>query len=221
MKRKTLSEYYRKQIVRLSEKSCKIYTFVSLMSMAAVVFMLAFADISIKSMVYPLWYEVEETEGVITAEYTSETDVRARRWRTTTFSFYFYLIDGVEVPVNVSQVKEYDVGDIMPYYRYERNSKAVGDIIKYTPLRGILTLLLNMFVFRNAWLFWTTKTKEDKAKKKEPENSSQSESSGRKEKKVTVALIVSFVLYGVTMFVLLGFVWSLVVLVRGIMVTLM
>ncbi|MBQ5676849.1 MAG: hypothetical protein IIV45_17615 [Lachnospiraceae bacterium] len=144
-------------IIKLARTHKKLYTMLYWFSMLALWVLLAFLDLSIKAVTYPVIYKMEKTSGVV-SNWTENEIMVIVKGIPRASSRYTYIIDGVEVPVNVSDLEKYDVGDVMPYYRYEGFGNVVGDVYEYTLLKGVFVLLMNIFVLVGSLLILFTET---------------------------------------------------------------
>ena len=95
-------------IIKLARTHKKLYTMLYWFSMLALWVLLAFLDLSIKAVTYPVIYKMEKTSGVV-SNWTENEIMVIVKGIPRASSRYTYIIDGVEVPVNVSDLEKYDV----------------------------------------------------------------------------------------------------------------
>lgn len=212
---KGIVKRHRQNLVRFCHKFPRLYGFTYLISLFSLIILLAFADVSVKALTYPVFYQMEEASGVIDASWEKEVDVFIKR-KESSFKWYYYTIDGLDIPVNASHMRNYDEGDVMPYYRYERNGKVAGEIIKYTPIKGIIIFVVDVLVIINAIFFVSTSTTTDKNKLvKDAEETRRYKHSQQKGNRAWIPLLVFMIL------VLVAAVVSFAVACRGILITMM
>lgn len=157
-------------IIRFSEKHPKMYTAAYILGFVELLLVMAFLDLSVKAVTYPLLYEMEETSGIVTDKATEQSNVRVKNHKHKVYGYTCY-VDGLEIAVNASHIRNYEIGDIMPYYRYERQGEVVGEVYKFTPLKGVLVAVLNLVAVAHGVFFMMTEVNtEVLAKRKELEN---------------------------------------------------
>ncbi len=112
--------------------------------------MLACMDIVIKSVSYPLLYEMIETSGIIENEYYEENDVRIKHRETNVYTYYC-TVDGRTFTVTPRQIKGYEEGDEFPYYCYKRDDKVIYSATKYTLWGAIKIIIFYVLVLGNIY----------------------------------------------------------------------
>lgn len=142
-------------IVKFSCTYPKLYLAAYILGVVALLMVLAFGDISVKAITYPFLYEMEETSGVVMERDKERASVRLKNHRYTIYS-YTYIVDDLKIEVNASHMRKYENGDVMPYYRYEGQGKVLGEVYKFTAVKGILILLLNLFSSVHGLFFMLT-----------------------------------------------------------------
>ena len=157
-------------IIRFSEKHPKMYTAAYILGFVELLLVMAFLDLSLKAVTYPLLYEMEETSGIVMERATEQTNVRVKNHKHKVYGYTYY-VDDLEIAVNASHMRNYETGDIMPYYRYEGQGEVVGEVYKFTPLKGVMVAILNLVAVAHGVFFMVTEVNtEVLAKRKELEN---------------------------------------------------
>ena len=207
---KLLIQKIQKLIVKFSKKYPKLYVIAYIIGAVALMMVLAFGDISVKAITYPILYEMEETSGVVMDRDAQQTDVRVKNHSHAVYS-YTYLVDDLEIAVNASHMRNYDEGDIMPYYRYEGHGKVVGEVLKFTPIKGIMVFILNLFAIVHGLFFMLTEVNTTVLSKRQELENLQPP---LKKEKILPIKILIFVACAVLM-------WQFGVVIRGFWVVLM
>lgn len=159
-----------KLILKFSERHPKMYTAAYILGFIELLLVMAFLDLSVKAVTYPLLYEMEETGGIVMDKATEQMNVRVKNHKHKVYGYTYY-VDGLEIAVNASHMRKYETGDLMPYYRYEGHGEVVGEVYKFTPLKGVLVAILNLFAVAHGVFFMVTEVNtEVLTKRKELEN---------------------------------------------------
>lgn len=146
----------------------KIYTVCYLGSILLMLTAGAFTPFIAKSLAYPVFFEKQQTSGIIEEVKKDVIDIKIPlRHRSAQYQKNYFVIDGIPVQVSDKDCFLFEEGDSYPYFRYERKGTRVGDCRNYQLWQGILGLFMQVLIFALALCFIFTETSEQELKKKE------------------------------------------------------
>lgn len=165
--RKAIQKYIR----NLCNKHEKLYVLCYLGSFFLMIAAGSYIPFTMKSLVYPVFFEKRSETGIIEEIKQDEIEIWIpSKYRAAQYQKYYFIIDGMEVPVSGKDYYIYETGDSYSYFRYEGNEKEIGDHIDYQLWQGIIGALIQTGIFVTALIFIFTDTGEKELKKREEQD---------------------------------------------------
>lgn len=137
----------KKDILRLSEKNANVYTFSYVFCFILMLAAGAGLPDVLKSVLYPVFFEKKETQGIITRIIKDEIPVASGKPRKAVLPVCYFEVDGFQILVTSTIEKKYQEGEWYPYYIYEAGRVQIAERKNYTLLYGAAGCVLEVLIF--------------------------------------------------------------------------
>lgn len=154
-------------IILLSEKHSGLYTFCYILCFVLMLAAGAGLPDVLKSVFYPIVFEKQETEGIITGIIKDEIQVASGRPRKAFLPVCYFEVDGFQILVTSGIARKYQEGEWYSYYIYERDRVRIVERKNYTLIYGVAGGILETFIFFVGTAFLLTETRKKEMIKQE------------------------------------------------------
>lgn len=155
-----MKKKYQDILVYLCTKHTKIYIVTYFLSLILYMVAILLFSSAITNITYPIWGECKQESGIVEGYLTEEDIASTGKGRTREIYVYYFVVDGLNIPVSASDIKTYTEGDVFEYYRYEFDDEVVGVKNKKSLPLGTLELLFCIVASIHFYVFVFTETSE-------------------------------------------------------------